>query len=127
MRCSVSPLCTRMVNGKLIWLERARQQWALRVEWIALSFLPPRSVDPQRADAQGKPDLDACPNLTCGDRIRVGLTGLSTTARSATAAMFAPCPNITLAARQITQLASNVYFACKRSMYLMSARIRART
>ena len=38
MRCSVSPLCTRMVNGKLIWLERARQQWALRVEWIALSF-----------------------------------------------------------------------------------------
>ncbi|MGB8525627.1 MAG: hypothetical protein WCD75_02060, partial [Rhodoplanes sp.] len=45
------------------------------MEWIALSFLPPRSVDPQRADAQGKPDLDACPNLTCGDRIRVGLDG----------------------------------------------------
>ena len=40
-----------------------------------------------------------------GDRIRVGLTGLSTTARSATAAMFAPCPNITAAARQISKFA----------------------
>jgi hypothetical protein len=40
-----------------------------------------------------------------GDRIRVGLTGLLTTARSATAAMFAPCPNITAAARQISKFA----------------------
>jgi len=37
-------------------------------------------------------------------RIRVGLTGLPTDARSTTAAMFAPCPNITFAARRITQL-----------------------
>jgi hypothetical protein len=36
--------------------------------------------------------------------IRVGLTGLSANPRSATAAMFAPCPNITVAARQIAQL-----------------------
>jgi hypothetical protein len=36
--------------------------------------------------------------------IRVGLTGLSTDLRSAAAVMFAPCPNITLAARQIAQL-----------------------
>jgi hypothetical protein len=36
--------------------------------------------------------------------IRVGLTGLSANSRSATAAMFAPCPNITVAARQIAQL-----------------------
>ena len=35
--------------------------------------------------------------------IRVGLTGLSTDPRSTTAAMFAPCPNITIAARQIAQ------------------------
>jgi len=35
----------------------------------------------------------------------VGLTGLSTDPRSVTAVIFAPCPNITLAARQITQLA----------------------
>jgi hypothetical protein len=37
--------------------------------------------------------------------IRLGLTGLSTDALSATAAMFAPCPNITFAARQTTQFA----------------------
>jgi hypothetical protein len=36
--------------------------------------------------------------------IRVGLTGLSADPRSATAAMFAPCPNITIAAREIAQL-----------------------
>jgi len=36
--------------------------------------------------------------------IRVGLTGLSADPRSTTAAMFAPCPNITIAARQIAQL-----------------------
>jgi hypothetical protein len=35
--------------------------------------------------------------------IRVGLTGLSADPRSATAAIFAPCPNITIAARQIAQ------------------------
>jgi hypothetical protein len=33
--------------------------------------------------------------------IGVGLTGLPATSRSATAVMFAPCPNIALAARQI--------------------------
>src|SRR5713101_3172165 len=37
--------------------------------------------------------------------IRVGLTGLSADPRSATAVMFAPCPNITIAARQIAPLA----------------------
>lgn len=40
-----------------------------------------------------------------GGRIRIGLTGLSTDPQSATAAMFAPCTNITLAARQITRFA----------------------
>jgi hypothetical protein len=37
--------------------------------------------------------------------IRIGLTGLSTAPRSATAAIFAPCRNITFAARQITRFA----------------------
>jgi hypothetical protein len=37
--------------------------------------------------------------------IRIGLTGLSATPRSVAAAMFAPCSNITVAARQIGQLA----------------------
>jgi hypothetical protein len=39
-----------------------------------------------------------------GGRIRVGLTGLSTAPRSVTAATFAPCPNVAIAARQLTQL-----------------------
>jgi hypothetical protein len=43
--------------------------------------------------------------------IRIGLTGLSATPRSVTAAMFAPCANITVAARQIAQLAER----CKTS------------
>jgi hypothetical protein len=37
--------------------------------------------------------------------IRVGLTGQSTDPRSVTVTMFAPCPNITVAARQIVKLA----------------------
>lgn len=43
--------------------------------------------------------------------IRIGLTGLSAAPRSAAAAMFAPCSNITIAARQIAQLAEH----CKTS------------
>jgi hypothetical protein len=45
--------------------------------------------------------------------IRIGLTGLSGTPRSAAAAMFAPCSNITIAARQIAQLAER----CKTSTH----------
>ena len=37
-------------------------------------------------------------------RIRIGLAGLPTDPRSVTAVMFAPCANITIAARQIAQL-----------------------
>ena len=37
--------------------------------------------------------------------IRIGLTGLLATPRSVAAAMFAPCSNVTVAARQIAQLA----------------------
>jgi hypothetical protein len=43
--------------------------------------------------------------------IRIGLTGLSATPRSLAATMFAPCSNITVAARQIAQLAER----CKTS------------
>jgi hypothetical protein len=46
--------------------------------------------------------------------IRIGLTGLSATPRSVAAAMFAPCSNITIAARQIAQLAER----CKTSPHL---------
>src|SRR5579864_2652250 len=40
-----------------------------------------------------------------GGRIRIGIAGLPADGRSATAAMFAPCRNITVAVRQIAQLA----------------------
>lgn len=44
-------------------------------------------------------------------RVRIGLAGLPTDPRSVTAMMFAPCPNITIAARQIAQLTAR----CKNS------------
>jgi hypothetical protein len=44
-------------------------------------------------------------------RIRIGLAGLPTDPRSVSAVMFAPCPNITIAARQIAQLTAR----CKNS------------
>jgi len=46
--------------------------------------------------------------------IQIGLTGLSATPRSVAAAMFAPCSNITIAARQIAQLAEH----CKTSPHI---------
>jgi hypothetical protein len=68
------------------------------------SFSVPRERQPQVYHTV----LDAIGAVRAIDRddipIRVGLTGLSANPRSATAAMFAPCPNITLAARQIAQL-----------------------
>jgi hypothetical protein len=45
--------------------------------------------------------------------IRVGLAGLATQPQSATALMFAPCPNITLAAGQIAQLVERCKAASK--------------
>jgi hypothetical protein len=48
--------------------------------------------------------------------IRIGLTGLSATPRSVAAAMFAPCSNITVAARQIAELAER----CKTPPYFNS-------
>ena len=45
--------------------------------------------------------------------IRVGLAGLPTDPRSVTAVMFAPCPNITIAARQIAQLKARCKNASK--------------
>src|SRR5215831_14116608 len=58
--------------------------------------------------------LDAAHDTYPADvTIRIGLTGLSATPRSVAAAMFAPCSNITLAARQIAELAER----CKTSSH----------
>ena len=84
------------VMHALIWEQSGGEPWSFSVPGESLPRVLPTIRDAIREARAARPD---------GDRIRVGLTGLSTTARSATAAMFAPCPNITLAARQIAQLA----------------------
>ena len=84
------------VMHALIWEQSGGEPWSFSVIRESLPRVFPTIQDAIR-EARG-----AHPS---GDRIRVGLTGLSTTARSATAAMFAPCPNITAAARQISKFA----------------------
>ena len=84
------------VMHALIWEQSGGEPWSFSVIGESLPRVFPTIQDAIR-EARG-----AHPS---GDRIRVGLTGLSTTARSATAAMFAPCPNIAAAARQISKLA----------------------
>ena len=80
----------------LIWEQSGGEPWSFSVQGESLPRVLSTIQDAIRAARAARPE---------GDRIRVGLTGLSTNARSATAVMFAPRPNITLAARQITQLA----------------------
>ncbi len=79
----------------LIWHQSGGEPW---------SFTVPGERQPQ-VDQTVR---DAIRAVRAVDRdnvpIRVGLTGLSVDARSATVAMFAPCPNITIAAREIAQL-----------------------
>ena len=84
------------VMHALIWEQSGGEPWSFSVPGESLPRVLPTIQDAIREARAARPD---------GDRIRVGLTGLSTTARSATAAMFAPCPNITLAARQISKFA----------------------
>jgi hypothetical protein len=83
------------VMHALIWQQSGGEPWSFSVPTESL----PR-VLPTMQDAIG----EARAVRSDGGRIRVGLTGLSTDARSTTAAMFAPCLNITLAARQIALL-----------------------
>jgi hypothetical protein len=90
--------CALSVDPKLmhalIWEQSGGEPW---------SFSLPGDRQPQvystlqvavRAARATRPEVG---------RIRVGLTGLSTQPQSTTAAMFAPCPNITFAARRIMQ------------------------
>jgi hypothetical protein len=91
--------CALTVDPKimhaLIWHQSGGEPW---------SFTVPGERQPQVYQTV----RDAIHAARATDRdniaIRVGLTGLSVDPRSVTAAMFAPCPNIAVAARQITQL-----------------------
>jgi hypothetical protein len=80
----------------LIWEQSGGEPWSFSVPGESLPRVLPTIQDAIREVGATRPD---------GARIRVGLTGLSADPRLVTAVLFAPCPNITLAARQITQLA----------------------
>ena len=92
--------CALTVDPKimhaLIWHQSGREPW---------SFAVPGEHQPQ-VYRTVREAVRAARDTQSGDTtIRVGLTGLSANPRTATAAMFAPCPNIAIAARQIAQLA----------------------
>jgi hypothetical protein len=80
----------------LIWEQSGGEPWSFSVAGEAMPRVLPTIQDAIR---------EARALRTEGGRIRVGLTGLSTDPRSVTAVLFGPCPNITIAARQITRLA----------------------
>jgi hypothetical protein len=79
----------------LIWKQSGGEPWSFLVQGESLPRVLPTLQDAVREAQATRPE---------GDRIRVGLTGLSINLRSVTAIMFAPCPNVTLAARQLTRL-----------------------
>src|SRR5437899_6515676 len=78
----------------LIWKQSSGEPW---------SFSLPSETQPRIYSTLQDAIGEARAVRPDGGRIRVGLTGLSTDPRSANAAMFVPCANVTFAARQITQ------------------------
>ena len=83
------------VMHALIWQQSGGEPWSFSVQGQGWPRVFPTLQDAIR---------EAQTSLPSGGRVRVGLTGLSSDARSTTPAMFAPCMNITFAARQIAQL-----------------------
>ena len=100
--------CALAVDPKvmhaLIWHQSGGEPWSFTVAGVHQP-----QVFRDVSDA-----VDAARDTYPADiAIRIGLTGLSATPRSVAAAMFAPCSNITVAARQIAQLAER----CKTSSH----------
>ena len=101
--------CALAVDPKimhaLIWHQSGGEPWSFTVAGVRQP-----QVFRDLSDA-----VDAAHDTYPADvAIRIGLTGLSATPRSVGATMFAPCSNITIAARQIAQLAER----CKMSPHL---------
>ena len=88
----------------LIWEQSGGEPWSFSVPGEAMPRVLPTIRDAIREARALRPE---------GGHIRVGLAGLSTDPRSVTAVLFAPCPNITLAARQITRLAERCKMASR--------------
>lgn len=92
------------VMHALIWEQSRGEPWSFSVPGESRPHVLPTAQDAIREARSTRPE---------GGRIRVGLTGLSTDPRSVTAVLFAPCPNITLAARQLTRLVERCKTASK--------------
>ncbi|HWO86939.1 MAG TPA: hypothetical protein VNN75_10710 [Stellaceae bacterium] len=101
--------CALAVDPKimhaLIWHQSGGEPWSFTVAGVHQPQIFRDVSDAVDAAHDTYPDDNA---------IRIGLTGLSATPRSVAAAMFAPCSNITIAARQIAQLAEH----CKTSPHV---------
>ena len=81
------------VMHALIFEQSGGEPWSFLVPGESLARVLPTLQDAIREARAVRP---------LGARIRVGLTGLPANPRAVTASLFAPCQNITLAARQIT-------------------------
>ena len=103
--------CALAVDPKimhaLIWHQSGGEPW---------SFTVPEIRQPQVYRHVGDAIEAAHDTYPADVAIRIGLTGLSATPRSVATTMFAPCSNITMAARQIAQLAEQ----CKASPHFNS-------
>ena len=88
----------------LIFEQSGGEPWSFSVPGESLPRVLPTLKDAIREARD--PQLD-------GARIRVGLAGLSVDPRAVTAVSFAPCPNITLAARQLIRLEKRCKSASK--------------
>jgi hypothetical protein len=90
------------VMHALIWHQSGGEPWAFTVSGRR---------EPQVLQSAAEAAETARAILPANIAIRVGLTGLPATPKSVTVAMFTPCSNIALAARQMAQLTER----CKKS------------
>jgi hypothetical protein len=81
----------------LIWKQSGGEPWSFSLPGESTTRVLPMLQEAVREARGTHPGFD---------RIRIGLTGLSTNPRSVTAVMFAPCLNVTISARQLTELIS---------------------
>jgi hypothetical protein len=94
----------RSVMHALIFEQSGGEPWSFSVPGEGLARVLPTLKDAIREARDARPGRG---------NIHVGLAGLATEPQSATVLMFAPCPNITLAARQIIQLVERCKAASK--------------
>jgi hypothetical protein len=91
--------CALTVDPKLmhalIWHQSGGEPWSFSVAGERQPHVYRSALEAVR---------EAQPALPQGVPIRIGLTGMAAESTSATGAMFMPCHNISMTARQITQL-----------------------